>query len=69
MNKHIDLLERRTIKGKKIPQEEKIFSIFETYTEWINKGKRHPNVELGKKLLITTNQYGLIIDYLISVRL
>lgn len=27
----------------------KLFSIFEGYTEWINKGKKRPSVELGKK--------------------
>ena len=40
-----------------------MFSIFEEYTEWITKGKLHPNVELGKKLAITTDQYNLIVDY------
>ena len=63
LDKHIDLVERRLIKGEKIPHEEKIFSLFEQYTEWITKGKSRPNVELGKKLSITTDQYGLIIDY------
>ena len=63
MNKHVDLLERRVIKGEEIPHEEKIFSIFEEYTEWITKGKLRPNVELGKKLAITTDQYNLIVDY------
>lgn len=61
--KHIDLLERRVIKKEKIPHSEKMFSIFETYTEWINKGKSNPNVELGKKLTITTDQDNLIVDY------
>jgi hypothetical protein len=61
--KHIDLVERRIIKGEKIPHQEKVFSIFETYTEWINKGKSRPNVELGKMITITTDQYNLIIDY------
>jgi hypothetical protein len=61
--KFIDLLERRVIKGEQIPHEEKIFSIFEEYTEWITKGKMNPNVELGKKLAITTDQYNLIVDY------
>lgn len=61
--KHIDLLERRIIKGEKIPHEEKMFSIFEQYTEWITKGKMHPNVELGKKTAITTDQFNLIVDY------
>ena len=62
-DKHIDLVERRIIKGEKIPHQEKLFSIFETYTEWIKKGKKRPNVELGKKLAITTDQYNLIINY------
>ena len=61
--KHMDLVERRLIKGETIPHEEKMFSIFEEYTEWITKGKLHPNVELGKKTAITTDQYGLIVDY------
>jgi len=63
LNKFIDLLDRRVLKGEQIPHEEKIFSIFEEYTEWITKGKLRPNVELGKKLAITTDQYHLIIDY------
>ncbi len=65
LDKHIDLVERRSIKGEKIPHDEKIFSLFEQYTEWITKGKSRPNVELGKKLSITTDQFGLIIDYYI----
>ena len=62
MDKHIDLVERRLIKGEKIPHEEKMFSIFEEYTEWIVKGKLFPPVELGKKTSITTDQYHLIVD-------
>ena len=34
MNKHIDLVDRRILKGETIPHEEKMFSVFETYTEW-----------------------------------
>ncbi len=60
-NKHIDLLERRIIKGETIPHEEKLFSIFEQYTEWINKGK--PHVELGKKVCITTDQNQMIVHW------
>lgn len=63
MNVHLNLVERRIIKGETIPHEEKMFSVFETYTEWVKKGKSRPNVELGKKLLITTDQYDLIVDY------
>jgi hypothetical protein len=63
MKKHIDLVNRRIIKGEQIPHAEKMFSIFETYTEMIKKGKKHPNVEFGQKLAITTDQFHLIIDY------
>ena len=59
--KHIELIERRVIKGETIPHEEKMFSIFEQYTEWINKGK--PQIELGKKVCITSNDNGIIVDY------
>jgi hypothetical protein len=41
----------------------KLYSIFEQHTEWVNKGKSRPNVELGHRLLITTDQYGMIHDY------
>lgn len=61
LEKHIDLLDRRVLKNEKIPHEEKVFSIFEDYTEWITKGKLYPNVELGKNVQITTDQYHLII--------
>lgn len=63
LDKHIDLLERRVLKGEKIPHEEKLFSIFQPYTEWITKGKTHPSVEIGKSLVVTSDQYDLIVDW------
>lgn len=66
MIKHIDLVHRRFILKEKIPAGEKIFSIFETYTEWITKGKMRPTVELGKRVNFTTDQFHLIIDWEIS---
>lgn len=59
----VDQVERRLIKGEEIGAAEKIFSIFEPHTEWIKKGKLYPNVELGKLLLITTDQFQFIVDY------
>jgi hypothetical protein len=61
--KHWDLIERRVLKGETIPHADKLFSLFEPHTEWINKGKVSPAVELGHKLLITTDQYSLVLDY------
>jgi hypothetical protein len=67
LDKHLDLVERRLLKEGKIPVAEKIFSIFEPHTEWIQKGKQRPNVELGHRLLIATDQHQLIQDYDVPV--
>ena len=64
--KHIDLVARRLLAGEQIPHHEKVFSIFQPYTEMIKKGKTNPNVEIGKNLAITTDQYHLIIDWQIA---
>ena len=61
--KHLDLAERRLLNGEIIPAHEKVFSLFEPHTEWIQKGKQRPNVELGNKLLLATDQQQLIQDY------
>jgi hypothetical protein len=63
LENRIDLDDRSILKGETIPHEEKMFSVFETYTEWITKGKMNPSVEQGKKVNITTHQLGLIVDY------
>jgi hypothetical protein len=61
--KHIDLVDRRLLHGETIPHEEKLFSLFEPHTEWLTKGKSRPAVELGHPLLLSTDQYQLVIDY------
>jgi hypothetical protein len=63
MIKQLDLVERRLIRKETIPHAEKIFSLFEPHTEFIKKGKLFPPVELGHKLLLTTDQHELILDY------
>lgn len=63
LDKHIDLLERRIIKGATIPHSEKVFSIFEPHTEWINKGKFGKEVELGLRISIATDQYGFLLHH------
>ncbi|MEM6814771.1 MAG: hypothetical protein AAF600_10295 [Bacteroidota bacterium] len=61
--KHIERVDRRILQGEVIPHQEKLFSIFQPYAEWINKGKQHPPVEIGKGLTITTDQYQLLLDW------
>lgn len=63
LEKHIDLITRRLLKGETIPHHEKIFSIFEPHSEWIAKGKIGTPVELGHRFLITSAQSGIIVDY------
>ena len=67
LDKHLDLVDRRLLQGQTIPAHEKVFSLFEPHTEWIQKGKLRPNVELGHRLLIATDQQQLIQDYDVSV--
>jgi hypothetical protein len=63
LDKHPDLVHRRLLQGQSIPSAEKVFSLFEPHTEWITQGKLHPSVELGHRLLVATDQHGLIQDY------
>ena len=63
LDKHISLLDRRVLKGEKIPHKEKIFSIFEPHVEWIQKGKHGNKVELGHNILLTTDQFHFIVDH------
>ena len=68
LDQHLDLVERRLLNEETIPSHEKVFSIFEPHTEWIQKGKQRPNVELGHKLLIATDQNQLIQDYSVLLK-
>ncbi len=67
LDKHLDLVERRLLQEQTIPAHEKVFSLFEPHTEWIQKGKQRPNVELGHRLLVATDQHQLIQDYDVPV--
>jgi len=69
LDKHIDLVERRILKGEKIPHGEKVFSIFERDVEWLNKGKLHRSIELGHNVSIATSQYHFILDYEIMIKM
>jgi IS5 family transposase len=59
----INQIRRRILHGERIPHEEKIFSIFEPHTEWINKGKAGVPVELGLRVAICEDQHGFILHH------
>jgi IS5 family transposase len=63
IDKQVDLVDRRLLQGQDIPTAEKVYSLFEPHTEWLTKGKLHPPVELGHRLLVATDQHQLIQDY------
>ena len=63
LDKHIDLVYRRIIMDETIPHSEKLFSIFEDYTRWVNKGKSGNRIELGLPVTICTDQFGFIVHH------
>jgi len=61
--RQIDQIRRRAIEGETIPHAEKVFSIFEEHTEWIQKGKAGAPVELGLRVCIVKDQFGFILHH------
>lgn len=55
--------DRRLLRGETIPQDEKVFSIFEPHTRWISKGKVGRPVELGVPVCVLEDQYGLLLHH------
>lgn len=54
---------RRVIEKEKVPVGEKIFSIFETHTDLICRGKTQSPAEFGHKLDVISGASGLIMKY------
>ena len=60
-----DQIWRRVLNDEVIPHEEKVFSIFERHTEWINKGKFGVTSELGLSVCVLEEQHGFILHHLV----
>ena len=60
-----DQIERRVILNETIPHDEKVFSLFKPYTEWISKGKAGVPVELGLRVCIMEDQNQFILHHLV----
>lgn len=67
LDKHIRLVRRRIIFKEEIPHAEKLFSLFEPYTRWINKGKAGGKVELGLPVAICSDQHGFILHHHVMI--
>jgi len=61
--RQIDQINRRVLQGDVIPHEEKVFSLFESHTEWISKGKAGVPVELGVRVCVLEDQYQFILHH------
>ena len=56
---------RREFDGEQVPNSDKVFSIFETHTELIMRGRRGRPVEFGHKVLLTQSKEKFITDYVV----
>jgi hypothetical protein len=61
--RQIDQTRRRALQGETIPHSEKVFSVFEDYTEWISKGKAGVRQELGLRVCLLEDQHGFILSH------
>lgn len=59
----LSLAYRRVLEDETIPNEEKIFSLFEPHTELINRGKFPYPIEFGHRVFIYEDQVGFIVDH------
>lgn len=54
---------RRVLEGEQVPASDKIYSIFETHTDLIKRGKAQRPVEFGRKVFLAESRIGLITQY------
>ena len=54
---------RRVLDGEQVPTGEKLYSIFETHTDLIKRGKVLRDVEFGHKVFLAESGRGLITQY------
>ena len=59
----IDQARRRVLLGEQVPTGEKIYSIFETHTDLIKRGKVQTPIEFGHKVFLAESARGLITQY------
>jgi IS5 family transposase len=59
----IDQTRRRVLRGEQVPSTEKIYSIFETHTDLIKRGKVQTPLEFGHKVFLAESAQGLITQY------
>ena len=66
--RQVELIIRRVFEDQVIPHHDKIFSLFEPHTEWINKGKAGVPVELGVRVCVLQDQFGFTLHHQVMVK-
>jgi IS5 family transposase len=59
----VDQAQRRVLKGEQVPNDEKLFSIFEPHTELLKRGKAGKPIEFGHMVLLQQVDGKFITDY------
>ena len=59
----VDQTRRRVLQGEQVAAAEKVYSIFESHTDLIKRGKARKPVEFGHKVFLAESAHGLITDY------
>jgi len=65
MQQVAQIARRRVFDGEKVPNSDKVFSIFEPHTELIKRGRRGKPIEFGHKVLLTQSREKFITDYVV----
>jgi transposase, IS5 family len=58
-----DTARRRVLEGETVPNDEKIFSIFEPHTELIKRGKQPVPIQFGHSVLVVEDAVGFVVAY------
>lgn len=58
-----DTARRRVLEGETVPNQDKIFSIFEPHTELIKRGKQPNPTQFGHNTLVIEDAVGFVVDY------
>jgi hypothetical protein len=55
--------QRRVMEGEKVPNEDKVFSLFETHTQLYKRGKAGEPVQFGRLVLIYEDAAGFVVHH------
>ena len=65
MQQIANVARRRVFEKETVPNDEKVFSLFEPHTELIKRGRRGRPIEFGHKVLLTQSKEKFITDYVV----